>query len=154
MSDGLTCRQNEDRLLNKEKNGVFLALTIMLFTLSPFIQAAGGGSSKPVEGPGYLPLKPAFVVNIRDGKRSRFLQVEIQLKLSDMKKSEKILHHDSIIRHTMLMLLSGQETIDLYSTTGKERLRIKALEEIRTALKSEITELPIDDLYFTNFIIQ
>ena len=128
------------------------ALSLLIF--SSFTHAAGGGSSAPVEGPGYLPLKPAFVVNIRDGKRSRFLQVEMQLKLSDMTQGEKILHHDSIIRHTMLMLLSGQEALDLYSTTGKERLRIKALKEIRTALKKEFKKLPIDDLYFTNFIIQ
>jgi len=132
-----------------------LLITFVLLGLSPFsIAAGGGGSSAPVEGPGYLPLKPAFVVNIRDGKRARFLQVQVQLKLSDMTMGEKILHHDSIIRHTMLMLLSGQEAMDLYSTVGKERLRVKALEGVRTALKNEIKELPIDDLYFTNFIIQ
>lgn len=137
-----------------KSSGTLLAI-IALFIVSPFAQAAGGGgNSKPVEGPGYLPLKPAFVVNIRDGKRSRFLQVEMQLKLSDMTQSEKILHHDSIIRHTMLMLLSGQEAVELYSTTGKERLRIKALDGVRTALKDEFKKLPVDDLYFTNFIIQ
>jgi len=136
-----------------KKLGAFLTVTLLFITVSTS-HAAGGGSSAPVEGPGYLPLKPAFVVNIRDGKRSRFLQVQIQLKLSDMTRSESILHHDSIIRHTMLMLLSDQKAMDLYSTTGKERLRVKALEEIRTALKGEFTKLPIDDLYFTNFIIQ
>jgi len=136
------------------KNIGTLLAALSLLILSSFTQAAGGGSSKPVEGPGYLPLKPAFVVNIRDGKRSRFLQVEMQLKLSDMTQGEKILHHDSIIRHTMLMLLSGQEALDLYSTTGKERLRVKALKEVRAALNKEIKNLPIDDLYFTNFIIQ
>ena len=139
--------------MNKTNISTFLA-AIMLFAITSLVQAGGGGSSKPVEGPGYLPLKPAFVVNISDGKRARFLQVEIQLKLSDMTKSENILHHDSIIRHTMLMLLSGQEAMGLYSTTGKERLRIKALDGIRTALKPELPDLAIDDLYFTNFIIQ
>ena len=123
------------------KNIGTLLAALSLLILSSFTHAAGGGSSAPVEGPGYLPLKPSFVVNIRDGKRSRFLQVEMQLKLSDMTQSEKILHHDSIIRHTMLMLLSGQEALDLYSATGKERLRVKALEEIRTALKKEFKKI-------------
>ena len=129
-----------------------ILLLICFTTLSMASVDSGGGSE--ATGSGYLPLKPAFVVNIRDGKRSRFLQVQIQLKLSDMSMSEKILHHDSIIRHTMLMLLSGQETMDLYSTVGKERLRVKALKAIRAALKGEIKNLPIEDLYFTNFIIQ
>lgn len=131
----------------------FLLLFVFL-GVSLSVTAGGGGGNKPVEGPGYLPLKPPFVVNINDGKRSRFLQVKIQLKLSDMTKSPKIIHHDSVIRHTMLMLLSGQDARELYSTVGKERLRVKALEAIRTALKDEIKDLPIDDLYFTNFIIQ
>jgi len=132
-----------------------LLITLMFVLMSPVTGiAGGGGSSAPVEGPGYLPLKPPFVVNIQDGKRSRFLQVAVQLKLSDMTKGEKILHHDSVIRHTMLMLLSGQDATSLYSTVGKEKLRVKALESVRTALKDEIKELPIDDLYFTTFIIQ
>jgi len=130
-----------------------LLTVILSFSLSSFAFAAEP-EKEGVSVAGYLPLKPAFVVNIKDGKRSRFLQVQIQLKLSDMAKSEKILHHDSIIRHTMLMLLSGQEARELYSTVGKERLRVKALEGIRNALKDEIKDLPIDDLYFTNFIIQ
>lgn len=139
------------------KRLVSFFVTITLLGLSSFALASaggGGGGDAPADGPGYLPLKPAFVVNIRDGKKSRFLQVQIQLKLSDMSKSEKILHHDSIIRHTMLMLLSGQNASDLYSTVGKERLRVKALDGIKAALKDEIKDLPIDDLYFTNFIIQ
>ncbi len=128
-------------------------LLLLCFTTLSMASVDSGGDAE-AKGSGYLPLKPAFVVNIQDGKRSRFLQVQIQLKLSDMSMSEKILHHDSIIRHTMLMLLSGQKAMDLYSTVGKERLRVKALEAIRTALKDEIKHLPIDDLYFTNFIIQ
>lgn len=133
---------------------LFTVLTIILaFGLSSMAFAADP-EDESVSASGYLPLKPAFVVNIRDGKRSRFLQVQIQLKLSDMTKSEKILHHDSIIRHTMLMLFSGQEARELYSSVGKERLRVKALEGIRNALKDEIKDLPIEDLYFTNFIIQ
>ena len=137
------------------KRLVSFFITITLLGLSSFALAvAGGGGDASANSPGYLPLKPPFVVNIRDGKKSRFLQVQIQLKLSDMSKSEKILHHDSIIRHTMLMLLSGQDAMELYSSVGKERLRVKALEAIRTALKDEIKQLPIEDLYFTNFIIQ
>ncbi len=132
----------------------FVSITLLGLSSFALASAGGGGSDAPADGPGYLPLKPAFVVNIRDGKKSRFLQVQIQLKLSDMTKSEKILHHDSIIRHTMLMLLSGQNATDLYSTVGKERLRVKALDGIKAALEHEIKDLPIDDLYFTNFIIQ
>jgi len=131
-----------------------LVTLLTLITTLGLSSMAFAAEEEPATGAGYLPLKPAFVVNIKDGKRSRFLQVQIQLKLSDMSKSDKILHHDSIIRHTMLMLLSGQEAMELYSTVGKERLRVKALEGIRTALKDEIKDLPIDDLYFTNFIIQ
>jgi len=138
--------------MNKLVSSLIAVALVSLSSLS--VASAGGGSSAPLEGPGYLPLKPAFVVNIADGKRSRFLQVEIQLKLSDMKLGEKILHHDSIIRHTMLMLLSGQDAMELYSSVGKERLRIKALDGIKAALKGQIEPLPIEDLYFTNFIIQ
>ena len=131
-----------------------IIVTFLLVTNAYPLMAASSGNDAPTSGPGYLELKPPFVVNIRDGNKLRFLQAEIQFKLSDMKKSEELLHHESIIRHTMLVLLSEQEANDLYSATGKERLRKNALEELREALKAEIADIPIEDMYFTNFIIQ
>jgi len=131
--------------------GIITSLAL-LFSTSQVM--AVSSSDKPTSGPGYLELSPPFVVNINDGDRLRFLQVAVQFKLSDVKVSEKLLHHDSIIRHTMLILLSGQEANDLYSATGKERLRKQALKEVLDALKAEVSEPLIEDMYFTNFIIQ
>ena len=135
----------------KKVLGFFTALILMLSTSQ--LMAVSGGD-RPTSGPGYLELSPPFTVNVNDGNQLRFLQVQIQFKLSDVKVSEKLLHHDSIIRHTMLMLLSGQEANDLYSATGKERLRKQALKEVLEALKPEMSEPLIEDMYFTNFIIQ
>jgi len=130
----------------------FVTALLLLFGSSQSFAVSGG--DQPTSGPGYLELSPPFTVNVNDGDRLRFLQVQVQFKLSDVKISEKLLHHDSIIRHTMLMLLSGQEANDLYSATGKERLRKQALNEVLEALKPELEQPLIEDMYFTNFIIQ
>lgn len=84
----------------------------------------------------------------------RFLQIVIQMKLIDPATTVDVTHHSDAIRHNVIMLLSSQETRDLYSITGKERLRSATLEEIRKALKGRADHVEIEDIFFTSFIIQ
>jgi len=116
--------------------------------------AAEGSDVNAAIGSDYVELTPSFVVNLRDGNQLRFLKVNVQLKLSANDAREKVMHHDSVIRHSMILLLSGLEANSLYSATGKEELRKQALKEITTALMEKIEEPVIKDIYFTNFIIQ
>ena len=132
------------------KKTLFLALFLLSFSLNSF--AAGGGGSAPTSE--YFSFDKPFVVNIMDNKRMRFLQVAIQMKLADPTTSPDITHHSDAIRHNVIMLLSSQQARGLYSTTGKERLRSSALEEIRNALKNRADHVEIEDVFFTSFIIQ
>lgn len=84
----------------------------------------------------------------------RFLQVAIQMKLADPATAPEIAHNQDAISHNLIMLLSSQEARDLYSITGKERLRHAALEEIRNALKGLAVHAEIEEVFFTSFIIQ
>jgi flagellar FliL protein len=126
-------------------------LSLLLLALASNSLAAGGGSASPA---GYFSFDTPFVVNIMDDNRMRFLQVAVQIKLADPITAPDITHHQDAIRHNVIMLLSSQEARDLYSVTGKERLRKAALEEIRLALKGRADHVEIEAIFFTSFIIQ
>lgn len=129
----------------------YLFISLLLLAISSNSLAAGGGSA-PVSD--YFSFDKPFVVNIMDNKRMRFLQVAVQMKLVDPATATEVTHHQDAIRHNMNMLLSSQEARDLYSTTGKERLRSAALNEIKKALKGRADHVEIEDIFFTSFIIQ
>jgi len=139
-------------LFNKLKASPFISslFCLLLLTGSQLTLAASDSSPKSE----YLPLDPPFVVNVRDGERSRFLQVKIQLRLEKAEQAAAVLTHHSALRHSLIMLLSEQNADDLYSITGKERLRASALAEARKVLKTMTKNAKIEDLFFTTFIIQ
>ena len=128
-----------------------LLLSFLLLAFSSNSLAAGGGSAPVSE---YFSFDSPFVVNIMDNNRMRFLQVAVQMKLVDPTMAADLTHHQHAIRHQLIMLLSSQQARSLYSTTGKERLRHSALEEIREALKGRAEHVEIEDIFFTSFIIQ
>ena len=128
----------------------FLSL-IMLLVMSntSFASGGGGGGSSP-----FIPLNPPIIVNIRDGKRIRHMQVVIELKLTDQAKASKIDLHKGPIRHELILMLSSQEAGTISSAKGKEKLRKDALAAAQKVLQDLEGEPIIESLYFTNFIIQ
>lgn len=103
----------------------------------------------------YMELRPAFVANYGGPPqgRMRYVKADISLRV-EVGGERAIMHHMPAIRHTLLMLLSRQ-TNDMVSTTsGKEMIRLEALEAVREVLLAEEDEHKVRDLLFNSFIVQ
>ncbi|MCK5640316.1 MAG: flagellar basal body-associated FliL family protein [Gammaproteobacteria bacterium] len=141
----------------KNKTGLSLVLLMMaLMTTFPvFAESEEKTNEKEVKKAIYHPLEPAFVVNLNtQGKRQRFLQISIQLMTYDPEIVKIIEFHDPAIRHTLLMLFSNQDVAYVQSATGREELRVKALEDLQE-LFTEISGKPgIEAIYITDYVIQ
>jgi flagellar FliL protein len=74
----------------------------------------------------YVPLDPAFVVNLADPSGLRFL----------------------------LLLLGQQKIVDLGERAGKENLQAAVLDEIQKVLKEEAGAPGVEAVYFTSFVMQ
>jgi flagellar FliL protein len=128
-------------------------------------QAFGGksgdaGKDKKVEAkevlpPKYVNLDPPFVVNFEAEAAVRFLQVTVGVMTRDPLIEQMIKDNDPRVRNDMLMILSGQNYSSVATTEGKEELRKRCLEAVRTIVK-ELNGDPakIEALYFTSFVMQ
>jgi len=104
----------------------------------------------------YYALEPAFVVNL-DGAAfdsPQYLQVEVQLMTRDPRLHALIPQHAPALRARLLLLFAQQSADAIGDRAGKERLQAKALEEVRTLLRTETGSDGIDALLFTSFITQ
>ena len=128
--------------------------------------APAEGEEAPAEGHGeggkggkkgastYVPLAPAFVVNINDGDASHFLQVEIEVGAKSPVAAEALKTHNAQIRNSLLMLIGSQTAADVATREGKEALQKKVLEEIQKILTKETGKPGVDAVYFTSFVMQ
>jgi flagellar protein FliL len=102
----------------------------------------------------YFPLKPPIIVNFQSRGRQRYLQAEISLKIRDPEVVAAVELHMSMIRNALVMLLSGQVYEDLQTPEGRELMRQQALEEIQRLVESEIGKPGVEQVLFTNFVMQ
>jgi len=109
---------------------------------------------KPKEPAVYIPLDPAFVINLEDAGGSRFLQTQVQLMARDTKAPDIVKANEPRIRNAMLMLFSQQNAQDLATRDGKEKLQLAVLAEVQKILTEETGKPLVEAVYFTSFVIQ
>lgn len=124
----------------------------------------------------YLTLVPEFVVNFGPGSKVRYLQVDLQISTRDEKALQTVSTYRPVIRNDILVLLSGLTFDELKVRDGKEALQKQILDTINRvvssvgqsaahaktedstgeaeAVKQEQVKGPIENVFFTSFIMQ
>jgi len=138
--------------------------------------------TEPELGPlKYLTMVPEFIVNFGPGSKVRYLQVDLQISSRDEAALATVGTYRPVIRNDILVVLSGVSFAELNNRSGKEALQQKLLNAINKVVVStshaaphdkkkdgkdnshdehssssedENVEGPIENVYFTSFIMQ
>lgn len=118
------------------------------------------GKGKKVEeakkGPAiYVKLDPPFVVNFDASGVMRFLQVTVEIMTRDAAAAEVIKANDPMIRNNLLLLFGNQQSGDITTLEGKEKLRADALTVVAKVVSAEGGDgKKVEQLFFTSFVMQ
>ena len=108
----------------------------------------------PLEEAFYIALDPAFVINLPDRGKQRFLQASITLMARSSATLFKIEQHMPVIRHNLTNVLSAQTISSIQSIGGIEQVRMEALNQINSILTAEYGSEAIEQVLFTAFVMQ
>ncbi len=147
--------------------------TLMLVALAVVLILAGAGGAwfflmgqpaesvdenvvvTPLAGPvQYVELAPAFIVNFPHQGRQRFLQANITVMGRDAQAMDAVIQHMPVLRHNLINLLSARMLLVFEDPSGIEQLRQLATEEVKQVLRREIGRDGIEEVLFTNFVMQ
>jgi flagellar FliL protein len=103
----------------------------------------------------------SLLVNLADSGGNAYLRVGITLRVADVaeksgaKKDEKAVDKmrkddEAAIRDTALEVLGRQNSEGLLAPDGKEKLKA----DLKAAMAKHNTDLKIEDLFFTEFLVQ
>ena len=104
----------------------------------------------------YLPLQPAFVCNFglaHDGQM-QYVKADISVRLSSRDAEAATRSHLPALRNSLVLLLSRQDEASVSTSSGRESIRMQALADLNAILLEEEGVEYIDDLMFTNFVVQ
>ncbi len=102
----------------------------------------------------YVPLDPPFVVSFDEEDGTRYLQLQLQAMARSEKTVEEIKKHSPALRNSILFLLGSFKLEQLTTLAGKEKLRADLTTKANEVLAKNGSEGQIEELYFTNFVIQ
>jgi len=108
----------------------------------------------PVPPPIYENLDPPFVVNLKQGGQSRYLQVSIALMARHAEGLDALKSHLPLLRSRLLMLFSGQDPVNLTTVEGKEALRQQATQEVQEIAQQVIGMPVVEQVLFTGLVVQ
>ncbi|EQB34011.1 flagellar basal body-associated FliL family protein [Sphingobium ummariense] len=101
----------------------------------------------------YFQLQTPFTSNMSD--TDAFAQISIAVSTYyDMRVIDAIKTHEMAIRSQVLMLLAQQPEAMLSTPEGKQQLQKKIKATINDILKQKTGYGGVDNVYFTNFVIQ
>ncbi len=137
---------------------VKIVLAALLAVGSPAGWSADADATTSAEGAEvrYLPLQPAFVCNFglaTDG-HLQYVKTDVSVRLSSRMAESATRNHLPALRNAMVLLLSRQDEASVSTSSGREAIRNQALIELNEILMQEEGVAYIDDLMFTNFVVQ
>jgi flagellar basal body-associated protein FliL len=133
---------------------VFSALVIALLALGTWLWSssrqwpeASAGAVRPVRGSLHL---ETFVLNLADPEQRSYLRVGIDLGLDREIGKGGNAPPIGEVRDTILGVLAESRVDELLTAKGKAKLK----EDVLHALQQQIPGLGVQEVYFTEFLIQ
>lgn len=105
-------------------------------------------------GPIYLPIEPAFVVNIEDGALVRFLQIQTNLMSHDQTVIDSVDKYLPRINNDLILLFSAVKMDEIRTVEGRQHLQQQALDTVNKVLVAETGRGGIEAVYFTKLVVQ
>lgn len=102
----------------------------------------------------YYPLKPAILLTYSDRGRQRYAQIDLTLLTRSEAAITELELHASRIRNDLIMSFSGLEYAEVQTPEGKELMRQQAVETIQRILTEEMGEPGVEQVLFTNLVMQ
>lgn len=121
----------------------------MFFKAPPAGDKAEGTAAKTPQQPVIQDME-TFLVNLSDQGGKRFLKLTMKTKVSSMQASEEFKARHFEMRDLILMILTSKEAEDI--TRPEDKLNLK--KEIIAALNRALQKGQVQDVYFTEFLIQ
>jgi flagellar protein FliL len=121
--------------------------------LMPMIGLAGDDKKEAEEGPviEYIEMTPKFTVNLAEPKK--YLLIKVQLLVEGAENVEKIKKHMPMLRHEIILMLSGIPRADLETMEQREALRVKTKDLITEVLAKTKNSDGFRDIFFSEFLV-
>lgn len=129
------------------KKTVFTAFCIVLLCFASL-------SARAESTVGYFGFEPDIITNYISPSTNKmgYVRVTVDLMLNKTSDIAIVEHHTPLLRDALIEILSKEPENKIKSLTGREQIRQKSAEKLKSLLKEETGDELIRDLLFTKYL--
>ena len=103
---------------------------------------------------GYFGFEPDIITNYigQSNKKLGYVRITVDLMLNDMSTIAIVEHHTPLLRDAIVEILSKEPEEKIKSLTGREEIRKRCAEKLKTLLKQETGQEIIREVLFTKYL--
>ncbi|GEK11067.1 flagellar basal body-associated protein FliL [Pseudoalteromonas sp. McH1-7] len=103
---------------------------------------------------GYFGFEPDIITNYigQSNKKLGYVRVTVDLMLNDVSNIAVVEHHTPLLRDAIVQILSKENEETVKSLTGREEIRKRCAEKLKTLLKEETGQEIVRDVLFTKYL--
>jgi flagellar FliL protein len=163
---GETAAEDDAAAAGKKKKklliigGAAVAVLVLAGVLA-FVFLGGKKDAEPVEAKVeappptlYVPLGEKFTITLSSKDRAHYFVVSISAMTHEEPAVEDLEVHAPLIRARLVGMLGGRDFDALRTEEGKEALRTDVLKTIQDVLQTETGKPGVEQVYFTEFVLQ
>ena len=162
---GETAAEDDAAAAGKKKKlliigGAAVAVLVLAGVLA-FVFLGGKKDAEPVEATVeappptlYVPLGEKFTITLSAKDRAHYFVVSISAMTHETPAVEDLEVHAPLIRARLVGMLGGRDFDALRTEEGKEALRTDVLKTIQDVLQTETGKPGVEQVYFTEFVLQ
>ena len=104
----------------------------------------------------YVTITPTLILNIgkAQGGRFAYLKTDVAISVKGAAGAAAIQAHMPAVKNILVLGVSGQDEATINSAQGRERVRLELAEALQGWLEEEEGKSFVEEVMFTNFIIQ
>ena len=103
---------------------------------------------------GYFSFEPDIITNYigQGNKKLGYVRITVDLMLNDMSDIAVVEHHTPLLRDAIVEILSKEPEENIKSLTGREEIRKRCTEKLKSLLKQETGQEIVREVLFTKYL--
>ena len=118
------------------------------------LAAHAESTAAPKSTVGYFGFEPDIITNYigKSSRKAGYVRVTVDLMLNNTADIAIIEHHTPLLRDALVEIFAKESEYKVKSLTGREEIRAKCVEKIKSLLKEETGEELIREVLFTKYL--
>lgn len=112
------------------------------------------GAKVAIVKPQFYKFTPSIVTNVMSKDQIKYIRIDVELMTKNESDLENIRNYGPLLRSEVVSILNSAPFDDFATVEARDKVRKRILDKLKSVMTEHVDHEVIDQVLFTNFVIQ